>query len=127
MAPMESGSEFYDRNAVRTLTSLFQLSYAHSRDYTFLFGYGIVDPLDRDLKGSMNSYNTPANPAGGVSSNVQYLSNQRTYLTAILPVWGDLIMGLEWQHFWTSWAQPTTLNSQKFQADMFTLSAWYNF
>jgi hypothetical protein len=36
-------------------------------------------------------------------------------------------MGFEWQHFWTNWAQPTSLASQSFQADMFTLSAWYNF
>lgn len=35
-------------------------------------------------------------------------------------------MGFEWQHFWTNWTQPTGSSSQHFQADMFTLSAWYN-
>lgn len=109
-------------NPVRTMTFWTQLSYAYSRSYTFLAGYGIDNPLDSDLKNSMNAYG-----AAGVSSNIQYLSNQRTYLTAIHPVWGDLIMGLEWQHFWTNWAQPAGFSSEKFQADMFTLSAWYNF
>jgi hypothetical protein len=37
-------------------------------------------------------------------------------------------MGFEWQHFWTNWAQPTTYFAKASnQADMFTLSAWYNF
>ncbi len=117
---------FLTGNAVRTMTSWLQLSYAHSRDYTFLFGYGMDNPLDRDLQGSINPFGTTPG-TGGFNSNIQYLSNQRTYLTAIHPVWGDLIMGFEWQHFWTNWAQPTTLNAQSFQADMFTLSAWYNF
>jgi hypothetical protein len=37
-------------------------------------------------------------------------------------------MGAEWQHFWTNWAQPTTITSKTSnQADMFTVSAWYNF
>lgn len=87
-----------------------------------LFGYGIDHLVDRDLKGSMNS-----NGANGVNLNVQYLSDQRTYVTTIHPVWEGLITGFEWQHFWTNRAQPTSLNSQKFQADMFTLFAWYNF
>jgi len=114
---------FLTGSAVRTMTSWLQLSYAHSRDYTFLFGYGIDNPLDRDLKGSINAYG-----AGGIDSSIQYLSNQRTYLTAIHPVWADLVMGLEWQHFWTNWAQPTTVTGKASnQADMFTLSAWYNF
>ena len=107
---------------VRTMTGWLQLSYAHAWDYTFLAGYGFDNPVDSDLRGSINAYG-----AGGVNSNIQYLSNQRTYLTVIHPVWADLIMGFEWQHFWTNWAQPTGLSSQRFQADMFTLSAWYNF
>jgi hypothetical protein len=105
------------------MTSWFQLSYAHSKDYTFLFGYGIDNPLDRDLTGSLNAYG-----AVGNNSSIQYLSNQRTYVTAIHPVWADLVMGFEWQHFWTNWAQPTTfVGKASNQADMFTLSAWYNF
>jgi len=112
---------------VRTMTTWFQLSYAHSRDYTFLFGYGIDNPNDKDLKGSINAYGTAPGSAG-YNSSIQYLSNQRTYLTAIHPIWADLMMGLEWQHFWTNWAQPTTYFSKASnQADMFTLSAWYNF
>ena len=114
-------------SAVRTMTSWFELSYAHSREYTFLFGYGIDNPLDRDLKGSINAYGT-APGSVGYNSSIQYLSNQRTYLTAIHPIWGGLIMGAEWQHFWTNWAQPTTITSKTSnQADMFTVSAWYNF
>lgn len=112
---------------VRTLTTWFQLSYAYSRDYTFLFGYGIDNPNDKDLKGSINAYGTAPGSAG-YNSSIQYLSNQRTYLTAIHPVWSDLVMGFEWQHFWTNWAQPTTYFAKASnQADMFTLSAWYNF
>jgi hypothetical protein len=114
-------------SAVRTMTSWFELSYAHSRDYTFLFGYGIDNPLDRDLKGSINAYGTTPGSVG-YNSSIQYLSNQRTYLTAIHPIWGGLIMGAEWQHFWTNWAQPDTITSKTSnQADMFTVSAWYNF
>jgi hypothetical protein len=112
-------------SAVRTTTAWLQLSYAYSRDYTFLAGYGIDNPLDRDLKGSINPYG-----AGGVNSNIQYLSNQRTYLTVIHPIFADFYSGLEWQHFWTNWAQPAipTITSQlKNEANMFTLSAWYNF
>ena len=112
---------------VRTMTTWFQLSYAYSRDYTFLFGYGIDNPLDRDLKGSINAYGT-APGSIGYNSSIQYLSNQRTYLTAIHPIWADLTMGFEWQHFWTNWAQPDTYTAKASnQADMFTLSAWYNF
>jgi len=112
---------------VRTTTAWFQLSYAHSRDYTFLFGYGIDNPLDSDLKGSINAYGT-APGSTGYNSSIQYLSNQRTYLTAIHPIWADMMMGFEWQHFWTNWAQPTTYFAKASnQADMFTLSAWYNF
>jgi hypothetical protein len=118
---------FVTGSPVRTMTSWFQLSYAHSRDYTFLFGYGLDNPLDSDLKGSINAYGTTPGTAG-YNSSIQYLSNQRTYLTAIHPIWADLMMGLEWQHFWTNWAQPTTYFSKASnQADMFTLSAWYNF
>lgn len=118
-------------NPVRTMTSWFQLSYAYSRDYTFLFGYGIDNPLDRDLKSqrgnSIDAYGT-APGSLGYNSSIQYLSNQRTYLTAIHPIWGGLIMGAEWQHFWTNWAQPSTITSKTSnQADMFTVSAWYNF
>jgi hypothetical protein len=114
-------------NPVRTMTTWFQLSYAYSRDYTFLFGYGIDNPLDSDLKGSINAYGTTPGSAG-YNSSIQYLSNQRTYLTAIHPIWSDLVMGFEWQHFWTNWAQPTTYTAKASnQADMFTLSAWYNF
>jgi hypothetical protein len=114
---------------VRTFTSWFQLSYAYSRDYTFLFGYGIDNPLDRDLQGSINAYGTtPGAPGTGYNSNIQYLSNQRTYVTAIHPIWADFTMGFEWQHFWTNWAQPTNYTGKASnQADMFTLSAWYNF
>jgi hypothetical protein len=79
------------------------------------------------LIGSINAYGT-APGSVGYNSSIQYLSNQRTYLTAIHPIWADLVMGLEWQHFWTNWAQPTTYFSKASnQADMFTLSAWYNF
>ncbi|BCA56770.1 hypothetical protein W02_39100 [Nitrospira sp. KM1] len=114
-------------NPVRALTSWFQLSYAYSRDYTFLFGYGIDNPLDSDLKGSINAYGTTPGSTG-YNSSIQYLSNQRTYLTAIHPIWSDFVMGFEWQHFWTNWAQPTTYSAKASnQADMFTLSAWYNF
>jgi hypothetical protein len=112
---------------VRTFTSWFQLSYAYSKDYTFLFGYGIDNPLDRDLKGSIDAYGTTVGSVG-YNSSIQYLSNQRTYLTAIHPIWADFTMGFEWQHFWTNWAQPTTYAGKASnQADMFTLSAWYNF
>jgi hypothetical protein len=112
---------------VRTMTTWFQLSYAYSRDYTFLFGYGIDNPLDRDLKGSLNAYGT-APGSVGYNSSIQYLSNQRTYVTAIHPIWADFVMGFEWQHFWTNWAQPDTYTAKASnQADMFTLSAWYNF
>jgi hypothetical protein len=38
------------------------------------------------------------------------------------------MLGFEWQHFRTNWAQPTTYFAKASnQADMFTLSAWYNF
>jgi len=118
---------FVTGSPVRTMTSWFQLSYAHSRDYTFLFGYGLDNPNDKDLKGSINAYGTAPGSAG-YNSSIQYLSNQRTYLTAIHPIWSDFVMGLEWQHFWTNWAQPTTYAAKASnQADMFTLSAWYNF
>ena len=109
-------------NAVRTMTAWLQFSYAYSSRSTVLAGYGIDNPLDRDLKGSVNAYG-----AGGVNSNIQYLSNQRTYITGIRQIWADFYMGAEWQHFWTNWAQPTGFAQQKFQADMFTVSAWYNF
>jgi hypothetical protein len=118
---------FTTGSAVRTTTAWFQLSYAHSRDYTFLFGYGIDNPNDSDLKASVNAFGT-APGSNGYNSSIQYLSNQRTYLTAIHPIWADFYMGAEWQHFWTNWAQPTTIGTKTSnQADMFTVSAWYNF
>jgi len=102
-------------NSVRTLTGWAQLSYAYSRDYTFLAGWGFDNPLNSDLKGSITVQN----------SNVQYLDNQRTFLTAIHPIWADFYTGFEWTHLWTSWAGPSP--NQSYQADQFMLSAWYNF
>ena len=100
---------------MRTLTGWAQLSYAYSRAYTFLAGWGFDNPLNSDLKGSITVQN----------SNVQYLDNQRTFLTAIHPIWADFYTGFEWTHLWTSWAGPSP--NQSYQADQFMLSAWYNF
>jgi hypothetical protein len=98
---------------IRTVVGWAQLSYAHSRDYTFLAGYGFDNPLNSDLKGAV---------AAGVPSDQQYFLNHRTYLTAIHPVWSDFYMGLEWNHVWTEWS-----TSEKFQGDNYMLSFWYNF
>lgn len=99
-------------NPVRTLVGWGQLSYAPSKDYTFLAGYGWDNPLNSDLKGTVA-------PPG---SNGQYLLNHRTYLTAIHPIWSDFYVGLEWNHLMTEWAA-----GQHNQGDTYMMSFWYNF
>ncbi|HZS12062.1 MAG TPA: hypothetical protein VFA38_07415 [Nitrospirales bacterium] len=98
---------------IRSVMGWGQLSYAHSREYTFLAGAGFDNPFDRDLKGSVTV------------PNIQYLQNYRTYLTAIHPIWSDFHVGLEWQHLWTNWAVGN--GQQKFEGDMWNMSFWYNF
>jgi len=99
-------------NPVRTFVGWAQLSYAHSRDYTFLAGYGWDNPLNSDLKGTFA-------PTG---SNVQYLLNHRTYVTAVHPIWADFYVGLEWNHLMTEWT-----SGQHNQGDNYMMSFWYNF
>jgi len=62
-----------------------------------------------------------------VNSNIQYLSNNRTHLTAIRQVWSDLYVGFEWQHFWTKWAGPTGFTQPSYQADMYNVFTYFNF
>ncbi|MBA2253075.1 MAG: hypothetical protein H0W13_10305 [Nitrospirales bacterium] len=90
-----------------------QLSYAHSKNFTFLAGYGFDNPLNRDLKGAI---------AAGVPSDQQYLLNHRTYFTVIHLIWADFYSGFEWQHVWSEWSA-----NEKFQGDNYMLSFWYNF
>jgi hypothetical protein len=101
---------------IRTLLGWGQLSYAHSRDWTFLAGAGFDNPNNSDLKGST------------ANSDTQYLSNKRTYLTAIHPIWSDFHVGFEWQHLWTTWSRTAAGGGdQSFQGDMYNISFWYNF
>lgn len=95
---------------IRTILGWAQLSYAYSKDYTFLAGYGFDNPYNSDLKGSQPF------------ANVQYLSNQRMYLTAIHPIWADFYVGLEFQNLWTKWT-----TGQSFQGQQYNMSFWYNF
>jgi hypothetical protein len=111
---------------VRTLVGWAELSYAYSKHYTFIAGWGFDNPLDSDLRGSIASTNFP-DAYQPVNSNVQYLSNQRTHLTAIRQVWADFYVGFEWQHFWTHWAGPIGAVQPSYQADMYNLFAYYNF
>ena len=90
-----------------------QLSWAASREYTFLAGAGWDNPYDRDLAGSTTTVDT------------QYLNNYRTYLTAIHPIWADFYVGFEWQHLWTTWAVGT--GRERYEGDQFNLAFWYNF
>ena len=110
---------------IRTFTGWAELSYAYSKNYTFIAGWGWDNPLNSDLNGSI----TLANSGGvnAVNSNIQYLFNQRTHLTAIRQLWSDLYVGFEWQHFWTQWAGPAGFTQPSFQADMFNLFTYYNF
>lgn len=98
---------------VRTWVGWTQLSYAHSKDYTFLAGYGFDNPNNNDLSGSLNPATNP---------NTQYLSNQRMYVTAIHPIWADFYLGLEFQNLWTTW---TTYES--YSGQQYNISVWYNF
>lgn len=97
---------------IRTFLGWAQLSWAASKDFTFLGGYGWDNPLNSDLKGTFA-------PAG---SNFQYLLNHRTYATVIHPIWADFYTGFEWNHLMTEWA-----SGQHNQGDNFMLSFWYNF
>lgn len=98
---------------IRTMMTWGQLSYAHSRAYTFLAGAGWDNPNDGDVQGSTANVDT------------QYKNNHRTYLTVIHPIWSDFYTGFEWQHLWTTWAVGT--GNQQYEGDMFNLSFWYNF
>ena len=99
-------------NPVRAFIGWGQLSWAATKDDTFLAGYGFDNPLNSDLKGTIA-------PPG---SNIQYLLNHRTYLTAIHHIWADFYTGFEWNHMMTEWA-----SGVHNQGDNFMLSFWYNF
>ncbi len=109
---------------VRAWTGWFELSYAYSKHYTFIGGWGFDNPLDRDLSGSITTANFGA---GAVNSNIQYLSNNRTHLTAIRQVWSDLYVGFEWNHFWTKWAGPAGFSQPSNEADMYNVFTYFNF
>lgn len=97
---------------VRSLMGWGQLSYAPSGSpNTFLVGYGIDNPNKSDLNGSV------------AVANVQYLSNQRTYLTWVRPIWADFYFGAEFQNLWTQWAG----TFERFSGQQYNLSVWYNF
>jgi hypothetical protein len=95
---------------IRTLVGWIELNYAHSKDYTFVAGYGWDNPLNSDLR---------LNTAG---SDTQYRLNHRTYLTAVRHIWGDFYSGLEWNHLMTEWS-----TAEKFQGDNYMMTFWYNF
>lgn len=104
-----------DRNlgtgkAIRTVVGWAELNYAHSKDYTFVAGYGFDNPLNSDLRGTTAGVDT------------QYLLNHRTYLTAVRHIWGDFYSGFEWNHLMTEWS-----TGEKFHGDNYMLSFWYNF
>jgi len=101
-------------NPIRSFVGWAQLSWAASKDFTFLGGYGWDNPLNSDLKGSQ-AINIPG-------SNIQYLLNHRTYATVIHPIWADFYTGFEWNHLMTEWA-----SGQHNQGDNYMLSFWYNF
>ena len=97
---------------IRTLVGWIELNYAHSKDYTFVAGYGFDNPLNSDLKGM----------TGAGFTDTQYLLNHRTYLTAVRHLWGDFYTGLEWNHLMTEWT-----TGERFHGDNFMMSFWYNF
>lgn len=99
-------------NPIRTFVGWGQLSWAASKEFTFLGGYGWDNPMNSDLKGTFA-------PPG---SNIQYLLNHRTYATVIHPIWADFYSGFEWNHVMTEWA-----SGQHNQGDNYMLSFWYNF
>jgi hypothetical protein len=95
---------------VRTLVGWGQLSYAPTKNYTFLVGYGFDNPNKNDLRGSTTG------------DNIQYLSNQRTYVTMVRPIWADFYLGAEFQNLWTQWT-----TQERFSGQQYNLSVWYNF
>lgn len=96
---------------VRAVVGWGQLSYAPTGSpSTFLAGYGIDNPNKSDLQGSTNV------------ANVQYLSNQRMYLTWVRPIWADFYFGAEFQNLWTQWT-----TQERFSGQQYNLSVWYNF
>jgi hypothetical protein len=101
-------------NPVRTFVGWGQLSYAPRKDWTFLAGYGWDNPRNGDLAGQ--------SAIQGTGSNVQYLLNHRTYLTAVKQVWSDFYSGFEWNHMMTEW-----VGGDHNQGNNYMLSFWYNF
>ncbi|MBI3604150.1 MAG: hypothetical protein HY205_06845 [Nitrospirae bacterium] len=95
---------------IRTLVGWGQLSYAPTKNYTFLAGYGFDNPNKDDLRGSTTG------------DNIQYLSNQRTYLTMVRPIWADFYLGAEFQNLWTQWT-----TQERFSGQQYNVSVWYNF
>jgi len=114
------GNEFFRWNQelnlttgkpIRTWVGWAQLSYAPTKSYTFLAGYGFDSPLKSDVRGSTTAIDT------------QYQQNQRMYVTAIRPIWADFYIGAEFQNLWTAWAD----NESRFSGQQYNLSVWYNF
>jgi hypothetical protein len=101
-------------NPVRTFVGWGQLSYAPRKDITFLGGYGWDNPRNADLSGQ--------GAMQPLTSNIQYLLNQRTYVTAVKQIWSDFYTGLEWNHLMTEW-----VGGAHNQGDNYMLSFWYNF
>jgi hypothetical protein len=99
---------------VRTVVGWGELNYAHSKDTTFVAGYGFDNPLNSDLAGSR---------AAGIPSDQQYLLNHRIYATAVRHLWGDAYSGIEWNHLMSEWSTGV----DKYKGDNFMLSMWYNF
>jgi hypothetical protein len=101
-------------NPVRTFVGWGQLSFAPRKDWTFLAGYGWDNPRNGDLAGQ--------GAIQQANSNIQYVLNHRTYLTAVKQIWSDFYTGFEWNHLMTEW-----VSGAHNQGDNYMLSFWYNF
>ncbi len=75
---------------IRTSTGFAELSYGPIRRWAFSAGYGLDNPVGKDLRGISNN-------------DLNYRRNQREYVNAIVTVLDNLKFALELNYLQTSW------------------------
>ena len=100
------GQAFNGSNPIRTSVGWTELSFAPAKRLGFAGGYGLDNPVGRDLNGISND-------------NSNYRRNERLYVNGIFEVYENLKFGLELNHFHTNWSNGALFTAYQPMASIF--------
>lgn len=95
--------------AIKTTTGWTELTYSPFKRVSFASGYGLDNPLGKDLFGISNN-------------NLNYRRNERFYVDSVFQVFDNLKFGLELNYLHTDWT-----NGDRYDAVQPMASIFYSF